>query len=86
MCLCNAFNAVGDELTCYEGILHSFMSHGDTVTDTDGREFDRSSACHAYTGLYGFCNAVKFNVTWNKFVLCADDTNHRLVKFFISVS
>ena len=38
--------------------MHSVMSHGDTITDTDRIELHRGSACSENTVLYGTCDVL----------------------------
>ena len=44
MCGTHGFDAVGDDFTAGEGVLHAGVSHRDTVTDGDGVEFIGNAA------------------------------------------
>ena len=60
------------------------MAHGDTVTNGDGREYDRISACFQDAGLDGFGDFVKIHVTGNDFIIGGHNTDQRAVHVFFS--
>ena len=75
MATSDTLDGVGNKLACYQGITHSLVSHGDSVTHTDGGEFDGSSSSHADSSLYGLANFIQINVAGNNFVLGTAHTN-----------
>ena len=57
-CLCR----VCDQISCYQRVFHSDVSHCDTVTDSDRREYDRCTASHCNTLFYGCYDLVKVHM------------------------
>ena len=75
MCHSHRFGGIGDQVTGYQGIFHSDMSHGDTITDCDCREHDRSTACHGYSLFYGIDDFIQIHMAGNDLVVGAYDTD-----------
>ena len=75
MCQCHTLGGVSNQITGYQGVFHSNMSHGNTVTHCNGREYDRSSACHGYTLLYCIYNLVQMHMTRYDLIVGTYDTD-----------
>ena len=50
----HAFGGICDKVAGNEGVFHTCVTHGDTVTNSDSGEHDGSSACHSNTELNCF--------------------------------
>ena len=74
----HGLNGVGDQLTAWERIHHSFMGHGDTVTNGDGGEFHGNAAVHQNTLLGCVGNAPQMEVAGNDLVEGIDHADQRL--------
>ena len=57
-CLCRVCN----QISCYQRVFHSDVSHCDTVTDSDRREYDRCTASHCNPLFYGCYDLVKVHM------------------------
>ena len=82
MCHCHTLGGIGDQVTGNEGIFHSDVPHGDTVTDCDGREHDRCSACHGNAHFYSLCNFIQVHVTRYDLIVGAYDSYERFFHLF----
>ena len=59
------------------------MPHSNTVTYRDGRDNDRSAACHGNSHLDCFSDLVKIHMSGYDFIVGADHTDQRSVKLFL---
>ena len=59
------------------------MSHSNTVTNSNSREYDRVTACQCNTLFNGIDDLIYIHVTGNNFIIRADNTDHRLCDFLI---
>ena len=68
MAVRHCFHRVGNQFPARQRIAHSFMSHGDSVTNPDGRKFNRDAARlpNAVFGRFG--NLPQMHVSRNQFV------------------
>ena len=82
----HCFNAVSDELTACQTVFHTDVSHSDAVAHTDGRNLDRSSSCHSYTGLDSFSHLIEVHMSRNNFTLGGNHTDKRTFKFFLCIT
>ena len=78
----HGFDAIGDEFTRGQRILHARVRHGQAVTDTDGIEFKRNTTRIADRLLNEFGNLVQMNVAWNDFNKRTANANERLIEIF----
>ena len=69
------FCGISDQVTGYQGIFHSDMSHGDTVTDRNRRKHDRRTACHGNSLFYCINDFIQIHMTGNDLVIRAYDTD-----------
>ena len=51
----HGFCGICDQLSCHKGILHSLMSHGNSIAHCDRRKYNRNAACLRDT-LLNRCN------------------------------
>ena len=58
-CLCR----ISDQISCYQRIFHSDMSHCNTVTDSDCREYNWCTASHCNALFHSCNNLVKIHMT-----------------------
>ena len=61
----HGFDAVGDELTACQAVLHTDVAHGYTIAYADGRDLYRRSAGHSDAGFYGFRHLIQVYVAGN---------------------
>ena len=59
------------------------MSHCDTVADSNGREYNRHTACHGHTHLDCFGDLVQIHMTGYYLIKGRHDTYHRPLSFFL---
>ena len=86
VCQSHGLGGVGDQITGNQRILHSGMSHGNTVANGDGREDDGCTAGHGHTQLYGLHDLVQIHMSRNDFVVRADDADKGFCLFFLGQS
>src|SRR5699024_9196764 len=77
---------VRDQVSCHQGVLHADMSHGNAVTDGNGREHDGRSACHGNSHFYSLDDLVQVHVTRHDLIVGSDDTDQRSVQFLLRKS
>ena len=75
MCHGHGFCGICNQVSGYQGIFHADVSHGNAVTDSNGREHYRGAACHGNTLFYGVYNLVQVHVARYDFVVGADNTD-----------
>ena len=44
MTVSHGLDTIGNKLAASQRVLHAIMSHGNTITNANSREFDRSTA------------------------------------------
>ena len=71
----HGFGGVGDQVTGDQRILHTFMAHGDAVTDGDGGENDGGAAGHGNAQLHGIHDFIEVHVTGDDLIVGADHGN-----------
>ena len=62
------------------------MTHGDTVADADGREFNRRTASSGNAEFDGFGNIAQVDMAGNDFIKGITDTDQRLLQIFIAIA
>ena len=77
-------NAVSNQFAACQRIFHAFMTHGDTVAETDGRNFYRYPAGCEDTVFYHFCLVIQMGMAGNDISLGVYNGNQRLFKIFIT--
>ena len=82
MCHCHCLCRICDQISCYEGIFHSDMSHGNSVTNCDCREYTRYTSCHGNTHFYCLYDFIQVHMSRNNFIVGAYDTDKRFVHLF----
>ena len=82
MCNCHTLGRICDQVSCYKGILHSDMSHGNTVADSDCREHHRCSACFSHAKLHGLCDLIQVHMSGYDLVVGTNDTDQWFLHFF----
>ena len=82
MCHCHGFRGICDQVSGYQRVFHSNVSHCDTITDCDCREHNRCTACHCYAKFNCLCNLVKVHMTRYDFIVRTYDTYQRSFHFF----
>ena len=82
----HTLGGVSNQVSGNQGILHSHMSHGDTVADSDCGEHNGNTAglCHAQ--LYRIHDLIDIHMTGNDLIVGADDSHHRLSHLFCGKS
>ena len=87
-CMGNGHHLYGvcDQLAAAQHVFHPHVVHGDTVTDTDGSEFNRRSAGHIDTCFYRFYDFIQVRVPRNDLVGRVGNTDQRTFDFRIRVA
>ena len=80
------FNGVTDQFTAGQGKAHAAMTHGDTVADADGREFNRCTAGSGNAELDCFGNIAQMDMAGNDFIEGITDTDQRFLQIFIAIA
>ena len=75
-----------DQFAGYQGIFHTDMSHGDTVTHSDGRKDDGGTTRHSHTKLYRFCDFIQIHMTRNDLIVGTNDSYQGFFHFFLCIS
>ena len=75
MCQCHCLGRICDQISCYQRIFHTDMTHGNTVADCDRREYYRCTACHGNTLFYCIDDFIQVHMTRNDFIIRTYDTN-----------
>ena len=86
MCQSHTLCRVCYKVSCYKRVLHTLMSHSDTITYSDSWEHNRCSTCHSYAHLYCVCYLIKIHMSWNYLIIRAYDTNKWLLELFLCKS
>ena len=72
---CHSLCRVCNQISCYKRILHSNMSHRNSITDCDCRKYNRCSASHCNTLFYCIYDLIQIHMSWNDFIIRTYDTN-----------
>ena len=80
---CQCFRGVSNQISCHEGVFHTDMSHGDSVTDRDCGNHNRSAARHGNAHLDRFCNLIQIHVPRYNFIVGADHADERSFQFLL---
>ena len=86
MCLCHTLCGIGNQVSCNKRILHTDMTHGNSVTDRNRRKFHRKTACFGNTHLHRLADFIQINMPRNNFVIGAHHPDHRLLHLFLCVA
>ena len=65
----HAFNRISNEFTAGQWVMHTKMTLGNTVTNSNGRKFYRRTSCSNNTFLDSFGNRIQMNMSRHGFVL-----------------
>ena len=79
----HSLGGVGNKIARYKRILHSDVSHRNTVTNGNSREHYGSTARHGYAKLYSLRNFIKIHVPGNDLVVRANYTDKRTGKLLL---
>ena len=71
---------VCNKVTGDERILHSDVTHGNTVANRDSGEYDRRTACHSDAELDRLGDFVKIHMTRNYLVIAVHYADKRLMQ------
>ena len=82
MCLRQTFCGICDQISRNQGILHADVAHGDSVTDGNSRNHDRSTACHGDSHLNRLHDLIQIHVAWYDLIIGTDDTDERTLHLF----
>ena len=82
----HALGGICNKVTGNERILHSLMTHCNTVANCDSGEYNRCTPCHSNAHLYGFNDLVDVHVTGNDLIVGRNDTYQRSFHFLIDHS
>ena len=77
---------VGNQVPCYQRILHADMAHGNAVADRNGRENHRGSSRHGHAQLDGFHDFIQVHMTRHNLVIGTDDSHQRLFHLLLGHS
>ena len=86
MCHCQGFCRICDQISCYKRILHTNMSHGDSVTNCDCRNHDRYSSCHCHSHLDCLCDLIQVHMPRNDLIIRTYDSDQWLLKLLLRQS
>ena len=62
MCHSKSFCRICDQISCYERIFHTDMSHSNTITDSNSRNHDWCSSGHCHAKFNCFCDLIQIHV------------------------
>ena len=62
MCHSKSFCRICDQISCYERIFHTDMSHSNTITDSNCRNHDWCSSGHCHAKFNCFCDLIQIHV------------------------
>ena len=82
MCHCHTLCGIGNQISRYQRVLHSDMSHCDTIADSNCREHHRCSACFCHAKLNCLCNLIQVHMSWYDLVVRTYDADQRFLHFF----
>ena len=83
MSIDHVFYRVGNDVTAWEGIEHSVVSHCDTVVNGDGIEFG-CVAPHSFDFLLDdLTDFMKMGMTWHKLSKAVHDSNDWFTKLLV---
>ena len=85
MCHCHGFHTICNEFTAGKAVFHADMSHGNPVTNANGRHFDGGTASHTDTSFYGFCYFIQMKMSGNNFTMSRNYANQRTIQFFFCI-
>ena len=83
---CHRLNRIRDQFTGCQRIMHSLVSHNDSVAYADGRKFYRRAPCHTDSGLDRFRQLAQVIMTRNYFIMRVNDSNERSCQLLIRIS
>ena len=86
VCLRHGLGGVGDQITGDEGVFHTHMTHGDTVTHGDGGELHRRTACGADARLHRLGDLVQIHMTGDDLILRAHHADKGALQFFLGIA
>ena len=77
---------IRNQITGYKGILHSHMAHGNAVTNRNGREYHRHTACFCNTKFYGIYYLINIHMARNDLIIGRYDSYHWFFHFICGKS
>ena len=82
----HAFRAVADQISGHQGIFHADMSHGNAVTDGNGRKHEGRSARHCHSQLHSFNDLIQIHMSRNDLIVGAHNPDQRPLSLFLGDS
>ena len=86
MGLRHTFGGIRDQITGDQGIFHTDMAHGNTVTDCDCREHNRHTARHGNAHLDCLGDLIQVHMAGNDLIIGTDNTDHRTSSLFLCIT
>ena len=74
MCHCHTLCGICDQITGYQRIFHSCMTHGDTITYCNSRKYNRCTTRHCDPHFYSFYDFIQIHMTWYNLIVGAYNT------------
>ncbi len=71
----HGLHAIRNQLTAWQRILHSFVTHGDTIAYANGRDHNRGSSGHTDTCFYRLGNLVQMHMARYDFTVSGNDAD-----------
>ena len=81
MCKCHTLCRISDQVSGYQRVLHTYMSHGDSITDSNRRKYNRYTTCFCHAKLDSIYDLVKVHMSRNDLIVGAYNTDHGLLHF-----
>ena len=72
---CHTLGGICDQISRHQRVLHSHMSHCNTITYCDCREHDRNASCHCHTLLNGVYNLIQVHMSRYNLIVGAHNTD-----------
>ena len=72
----HTFGGIRNQIPGHQGVLHADMTHGDAVTDSNGREHHGYTARFRHSQLHGIHDLVNVHVTGHNLIVRTDDAHH----------
>ena len=85
-CHGNSLDGIRNEFTAREGIFHPRMPHGNTVTNTDRRKFNRRSTSCCHSKFHGFRNCIQMKVPRDNLVERIANSDQRFSQILRTIS
>ena len=86
MCQRHRLGGIGNQLAGSQRVFHADVSHGNAVTDADGRNLDGSASRHTDTGFYRLCDLVQMKMSRDNLAVGRYDADQRAVKLLLGIA